>query len=223
MIVSINEIAGTMFYKEVAKKFTHTPLDLTDKEVPFIPMEIMGLLNGLPIKVVVIDTTLNRPDYLLCNVTHDEHEPALIVQCGGEFGIDVWLDTIEHEMVHVRQFMEGKLRITDNGVTWNGMLYPETRFLPCMKVGIGETDPGDDLIETLRYFSQPWEREANEHCWEIVFEYKAGTIREVLGLNNGILWCEDWDRNLFKRVAVDKGLRSAYRAMGVKLGGMKCL
>lgn len=222
MIVSINDIAGTVYHNHLTKVFTHTPLDLVDQEVAFIPLEVMGLLNELPIRVVVIDTTLSRPDILLCNVTHDDKEPALVVQVGGDFDISTWLNTIEHELKHVKQFCDGKLRITPNGVTWNGVLYPETRFLPEMQTSLYMIDELDGFIDTLRYFSQPWECEANSHCWEETFSYKADTIREVIKLNN-VLWCEDWDRETFKDVLCDKGLRSAYRAMGVKLGGKTCL
>lgn len=74
---------------------------------------------------------------------------------------------LKHELVHCKQFQEGRLLIDGSDVYWNGKLHP-TYPLPTY-APISTEGKRMYFVDIMKYNSQPWELEANRDVWSEIF------------------------------------------------------
>jgi hypothetical protein len=104
---------------------------------------------GVSDKVIVIQPLSGHP---LLSTNNNDNElvlEAAIIGNGTQFVIyvsnmnrDKAIRVLSHELIHLKQYSDGRLAVTDSAIVWNGASLPF------------------DAIREIRYIDRPWEMEA---------------------------------------------------------------
>lgn len=197
MLVKTSAIKNTGYVLEAIRQ-GHTLKDM-DGEMPFAPAAgILAHLDSLDVPVVISDGRGHLGQgvcagFVTCDV--DTDAPAMLMFVTPETNLESVVETSRHELVHVKQVLDGRMRMRPTHFEWEGMHYPGIN-LPVTPPDLNDAIAGATFIANLlQYYNQPWEREAIEGHHDFYF-YGAPWIGRIIQ-EHGSLWPEHWRRDRF--------------------------
>lgn len=172
--------------------------------------DAVAVINSQPADYVVkrFDAELleliNSTNVPVC-VLEDEMDIGLAVSNGSDHGIILYLSpdrvtnvdaivTLKHELVHVKQYADGRLKVINDVVYWEGEQYTP--------IDIPKWSPINDIgrlqyiFEFLRYYNQPWEAEAQSGLWALKPHDLIFSIGTMLMAKHGRVWHPDMPAKL---------------------------
>lgn len=92
--------------------------------------------------------------------THNEARNPILMYIAKGSGFPETLDVLCHEMVHVRQVVDGDLVSDDRGISWRGQLWTPD-MLPDT-ISAARLPKAARKLVYLQYRALPWEQEAHD-------------------------------------------------------------
>lgn len=174
MLVSLDYFMASPYFTYLAEQMPDMFLkykELTNlKGIVNLATQVIPEIYGdIPVAIVDCrdDDMMDRKIYGMTFHTTDL-KPMIVIYIGSGISDKVIRATWKHEAVHAKQIREGRLEVDHikNKMIWEGVEYDGVvldHWLPIDEVG--------ELaykLEYMRYYSQPWEFEANEGIWHIL-------------------------------------------------------
>lgn len=210
MIVKPSTLINTFHVRQIAKTVS---VEEMDKPLAYqIDPVVLRYLDELPVKVTLCPADGLTGDgniYGFTTMDLDTYEPAIILQYTYGTTLYDFITLMEHELIHVQQVRDGRLRYSDpddtEHVIWEGV---KTRVfdVPSLDCDYTVADGMRVLIAMMQYHAQPWETEAVNCAWHRVFGgclWPFDVVKQY-----GTIWPAHWSaKYVYKRMLILQDIR----------------
>lgn len=193
MIVKISDLSNTNYVKRCLRIVSMEEMDIP------LPWEldpvVVRLLEESETKYCLCDATgqiAHSQVYGVATTDDDTNEPAVLLFITRDSHLDVLLDVIDHEAIHVQQFKDGRLSFKGDRIVWLGEVQ-DSIDIPAITEDATLEEKAAYQIIIMQYYSQPWEFEAINGRWDVLFG-KVCWPYDIIE-KYGTLWPSHWDRD----------------------------
>ena len=154
--------------------------------------ELLEYIESLDVPVAVMEDNIDL-GYAVANGTESG---VLLYVSPARISTRSAICTIKHELVHAKQYTDGRLRIEGGSIYWLGQQYvpvPIPMYSPITYKGRLQF-----ILEFLEYYNQPWEAEANADIWDLLPDDPLFRIGAMLLKKHGCVWSPDIQADLGK-------------------------